>query len=106
MWGPVISDPLIYVRSCILRRYHGLGCRFLYSLHRRGGISASGQLSNVAALVSPIFAWIAWIGLVVTVVSGVRGCAGRAVYIVRQLTIGGLSQKVSFRSCSCRRDWR
>ena len=67
----MISDPLIYVRIVHFAATITVsGVVFFIAFIAEAAFRQAGNGSNVAALVSPIFAWIAWIGLVVTVVSG------------------------------------
>jgi copper resistance protein D len=67
----VISDPLIYVRIVHFSATITVsGIVFFLVFITEAAFRQAGNGSNVAALVSPVFAWIAWLGLVVTVVSG------------------------------------
>jgi putative copper resistance protein D len=67
----VISDPLVYVRILHFAATITVsGVVFFLVFIAETAFRQTGNGSNVAALVSPVFAWIASIGLVVTVVSG------------------------------------
>src|SRR5262249_45551818 len=71
MWGPVIRDLLIYVRIVHFAATITVsGIVFFIVFIAEAAFRQAGNGSDVAALVSPVFAWIAWLGLVVTVVSG------------------------------------
>ena len=67
----MISDPLIYVRFVHFAATITVsGVVFFIVFIAESAFRQASNGSNVAAVVSPAFAWIAWLGLVVTVVSG------------------------------------
>src|SRR6516225_6055434 len=69
--GPVISDPLVYVRIVHFAATITVsGVVFFLVFIAEAAFRQADNGSDVAARVSPVFAWIAWLGLVVTVVSG------------------------------------
>ena len=63
MWGPVISDPLIYVRIVHFAATITVsGVVFFIVFIAESAFRQAGNGSNVAAVVSPAFAWIAgWV---------------------------------------------